>query len=50
MAPCRTYLNRALADGYAEITGEGRNKRIHYVAVDRSERWIDPEEKVRAEL
>ena len=46
----RTFLARALADGRAEITGEGRNERIHYVAAMHSERWTDPEEKVRAEL
>ncbi len=49
-APSQTFLARALADGHAEITGEGRNERIRYVAVDHSERWSDPEEKVRAEL
>ncbi len=46
----QTYLSRALADGHAEITGEGRNERIRYIAAGRSERWSDPEEKVRAEL
>ena len=46
----QTYLARALADGHAEIAGEGRNERIHYVAAGHSERWTDPEEKVRAEL
>ena len=50
MAPSDTYLNRALNDGHAEITGEGRNERIRYVAAGRSERWSDPEERVRAEL
>ena len=52
MAPSDTYLNRALVDGRAEITGEGRNGRIHYMAADHSARWSDnaPEEKVRAEL
>ena len=45
-----TFLDRALNDGHAEITGEGRNERIRYVAADHSERWSDPEEKVRAEL
>ena len=50
-APYRqTYLARAIADGHAEITGEGRSQRIRYVAAGRSERWSDPEEKVRAEL
>ena len=46
----QTFFARALADGHAEITGEGRNERIHYVAAMHSERWADPEEKVRAEL
>ena len=46
----QTYLARALADGHAEITGEGRNERIHYISAGHSERWSDPEEKVRAEL
>ena len=50
-APYRqTFLARALADGHAAIAGEGRNERIRYVAADHSERWADPEEKVRAEL
>ena len=38
----QTFLARALADGHAEITGEGRNERIHYVAAVHSERWADP--------
>ena len=46
----QTYLARALADGHAAIAGEGRNERIHYAAAGHSERWADPEEKVRAEL
>ena len=46
----RTFFDRAVADGHAEISGEGRNERIHYVAAMHSERWADPEEKVRAEL
>jgi len=46
----KTYLERALGDGYAEITGEGRNERIRYVAAEHSERWADPEEKTRAEF
>ena len=44
-----TYLDRAIADGHAEIV-EGRNARIHYIAADHSERWSGPEEKVRAEF
>ena len=46
----RTYLERALEEGHAEIVGEGRNERIHYIAADHYERWSDPEEKVRAEF
>ena len=44
------YLDRALSDGLAEITSDGRAARILYADAERSERWIDPEEKVRAEL
>ena len=43
-------LERAFADGLAQLSGEGRAERIRYVAANRSERWADPEEKVRAEL
>ena len=50
MVPSDPCLSRALDDGLAEITGEGRNERIRYITADHSERWSDPEEKVRAEL
>lgn len=46
----QSFLKRALADGLAQITGEGKNERIRYIAADHSERWADPEEKVRAEF
>lgn len=45
-----TYIERAIADGHAEITGEGRIERILYRAAEHSERWADPEEKGRAEF
>ena len=45
-----TYLERALADGYARLEGEGARERIRYGDAERSHRWADPEEKVRAEL
>jgi type I restriction enzyme M protein len=45
-----TFIERAIADGYAELSGEGKTERIRYAAADRSERWSDPEEKVRAEF
>lgn len=44
-----SYLQRALDAGDLAIEKSGRSERIRYVAVDRSERWSDPEEKVRAE-
>ena len=46
----RTYLGRAIAASQVEITGEGRGQRIRYIVADHSERYADPEEKVRAEL
>ena len=46
----KTYLERALADGHAEITGEGKTERIRYKSANHTERWADPEEKVRAEF
>ncbi len=44
-----TYLQRALEAGDVVIEESGRGERIRYVAADRSERWSDPEEKVRAD-
>ena len=46
----QTYLDLAFDEGLAELMGEGRTQRIRYIAADHSERWSDPEEKVRAEL
>lgn len=43
------FLDRALADGYLRIETSGKGERVRYVAVDYSERWSDPEAKVRAE-
>lgn len=45
-----TYLERALKDGHAERKGEGKNEKITYVAVNHTERYSDPEERVRAEF
>jgi len=45
-----TNLERAFADGLLKLTGEGKTERIHYLAAKHSERWSDPEEKVRAEF
>ena len=46
----KSFLNQALYDKRAELIGEGKSERIRYVAAGRSERWTDPEEKVRSEL
>src|SRR5260364_268367 len=46
----RSYLQQAIKDGHAKMTGEGKNQRIHYLEAHHSERWSDPEEKVRAEF
>jgi type I restriction enzyme M protein len=48
--PQKTFLERALEDGHVEILGDGKTERIRYKAADHSERWADPEEKVRAEF
>ncbi len=45
-----TYLEQAFHDGHAALIGEGKKERIHYIAADHSEKWSDPEEKVRAEF
>jgi type I restriction enzyme M protein len=44
------FLDRAIADGHAEISGEGKQRKILYVAVNQSERYAEPEEQVRAEF
>ena len=46
----KTYLEQAIEDGHVKIAGDGKTQRIHYVAASHSERWSDPEGKVRAEL
>lgn len=42
-------LERAFADGHLQLITSGKTEKIRYVAVNVSERWSDPEEKVRAE-
>lgn len=46
----KSYLQRAIEDELVNFKGEGKTERIHYVAASHSERWADPEEKVRAEF
>ena len=45
-----TYLERAVEDGHAEITGTEKSLRILYRATGRREMLSDPEEAVRAEF
>ena len=43
-----TYLDRAIKDGYAIITGPENKQKIIYVTSDNhTENYNDPEEKVR---
>lgn len=42
------FLQRALADGHLQIIASGKSEKIRYVVVNVSEKWSDPEEKVRA--
>ena len=44
-----TYLEKALKDGHARLSGEGNAEKITYVEIDDTERYADPEEKIRAE-
>lgn len=36
------YLERALADGHAKLSGEGKQQKILYVAVNHTENYADP--------
>ena len=46
-----TFLDRAIKDGYAYISGSENKQKITYVTSDNhSENYNDPEEKVRAEF
>ena len=46
-----TYLDRAIKDGYAIITGpENKQKIIYVTSYNHTENYNDPEEKVRAEF
>lgn len=42
------YLRMAFEAGHLRLEGSGRSERMLYVAAPRTERWSDPEEKVRA--
>ena len=44
------YLDRAIADGHADISGEGRSQQIHYIGSGYVGNYAGPEERIRAEL
>lgn len=46
----KTHFEQAIDDGHLRLDQSGRFEKIQYVATSRSERWSDPEEKVRAEF
>jgi type I restriction enzyme M protein len=45
-----TLTEKARSEGHLHLDASGKTEKIVYVAVSRSERWSDPEEKVRAEF
>jgi type I restriction enzyme M protein len=45
-----TYLERALKDKHIQITGDGKQQKITYTAVNWTGRYNDTEEQVRAEF
>ena len=38
------YLERAIADGHATLSDNGKLEKITYLAVNHTERYSDPEE------
>ncbi|RYE41449.1 MAG: restriction endonuclease subunit M [Hyphomicrobiales bacterium] len=41
-------IQRAIADGHLQLIVSGKTEKIRYVELNVSEKWSDPEEKVRA--
>lgn len=46
----RPLLDLAFEQGHLRLEQSGRTERVVYTAVNRAERWSDPEERVRAEF
>lgn len=44
----KDFLQRAFADGHLQLITSGKTEKIRYVSVNVSEKWSDPEEKIRA--
>jgi type I restriction enzyme M protein len=45
-----SYTTKALEDSHLRLDRSGKVEKLVYAAVNRTERWSDPEEKVRAEF
>ncbi|MDZ4858903.1 MAG: N-6 DNA methylase [Candidatus Hydrogenedentes bacterium] len=45
-----SFTEKAILEGHLRIDKSGKADRVVYVAGNRTERWTDPEEKVRAEF
>ena len=44
------YLDRAISDRHADISGEGRSQQVHYIGSGYVGNYAGPEERIRAEL
>ena len=42
-----SYLERAITDGHAKLTGEGKQQKILYVTVNHTERYADPNNDIQ---
>ena len=40
-----TYIEKAIKAGHAKISGNGKQQKITYIAVDQPERYSGPEEQ-----
>ncbi len=46
----KPYLDRAISDGHAQLSTDGKTQKITYVAVNITEKYSHPEEHVRSEF
>ena len=44
----QNFLEQALNEGHLQLITSGKSEKIRYVAVNVTEKWSDPEEKIRA--
>ena len=48
IAATDNFLQKAFSEGHLQLVASGKMEKIRYVAANKSEKWSDPEEKVRA--